>query len=212
MLPESSFRRRHTFAVFLSIAEKRFLTSSPVRRFFFTRRMSPKKFFLYKTSSDQFAFFLRIAKKSGNKSPTEAESRHLVPLPLPERVPRLQVKGQGSKYRVLGPILCAIENEKRRFSIWISRSEKKSYLMRSDFGDFRAAFFDLAFSIATSYINGGDFRSEKWRSNNTARLDTKACARSTNKNQEKTPEIRNTHTPEHKRLDHKKSTQEHSKA
>ena len=71
---------------------------------------------------------------------------------------------------------------------------KKSYLMRSNFGDFRAAFFDLAFSIATSYRNGGDFRSEKWRSNNTARLDTKACARPTNKNQEKTSEIRNTHT------------------
>ena len=33
--------------------------------------------------------------------------------------------------------------------------------MRSDFDDFRAAFFDLAFSIATSYRNGGDFRSEK---------------------------------------------------
>ena len=72
--------------------------------------------------------------------------------------------------------------------------KRKSYLMRSDFGDFRAAFFDLAFSIATSYRNGGDFRSEKWRSNNTARLDTKACARPTNKNQEKTSEIRNTHT------------------
>ena len=54
-----------------------------------------------------------------------------------------------------------IENEKRHFSIWIFRSEEKSYLMRSDFGDFRAAFFDLAFSIATSYRNGGDFRSEK---------------------------------------------------
>ena len=33
--------------------------------------------------------------------------------------------------------------------------------MRSDFGDFRAAFFDLALSIATSYRNGGGFRSEK---------------------------------------------------
>ena len=76
-----------------------------------------------------------------------------------------------------------IENEKRRFSIWIFRSEKKSYLMRSDFGDFRAVFFDLAFSIATSYRNGGDFRSEKWRSKNIARLDTKACARPTHKNQ-----------------------------
>ena len=84
--------------------------------------------------------------------------------------------------------------------------------MRSDFGDFRAAFFDLVFSIATSYRNGGDFRSEKWRSKNTAQLDTKACARPTNKNQEKTSEIRNTHTPEHKGSDHKKNTQEHSKA
>ena len=35
--------------------------------------------------------------------------------------------------------------------------QKKKFLMRSDFGDFRAAFFDLAFSIATSYRNGGDF-------------------------------------------------------
>ena len=61
--------------------------------------------------------------------------------------------------------------------------KRKSYLMRSDFGDFRAAFFDLAFSIATSYRNGGDFRSEKWRSKNTARLDTKACVRPTHKNQ-----------------------------
>ena len=84
--------------------------------------------------------------------------------------------------------------------------------MRSDFGDFRAAVFDLAFSIATSYRNGDDFRSEKWRSKNTARLETKACARPTNKNQEKASEIRNTHTPEHKGSDHKKSTQEHSKA
>ena len=33
--------------------------------------------------------------------------------------------------------------------------------MRSDFDDFRAEFFDLAFSIATSYRNGGDFRPEK---------------------------------------------------
>ena len=71
---------------------------------------------------------------------------------------------------------------------------KKSYLMQSDFGDFRVAFFDLAFSIATSYRNGGDFRSEKWRSKNTARLDTMACARPINKNQEKISEIRNTHT------------------
>ena len=37
---------------------------------------------------------------------------------------------------------------------------KKNYFMRSDFGDFRAAFFDLAFSIATSYRNGSDFRSD----------------------------------------------------
>ena len=33
--------------------------------------------------------------------------------------------------------------------------------MRSDFDDFRVAFFDLAFSIATSYRSEGDFRSEK---------------------------------------------------
>ena len=33
--------------------------------------------------------------------------------------------------------------------------------MRSDFDDFRAVFFDLAFSFATSYRNGDDFRSEK---------------------------------------------------
>ena len=87
-----------------------------------------------------------------------------------------------SKARSYARSKTQIENEKRRFSIWIFRSKKKNCLMRSDFGDFRAAFFDLAFSIATSYRNGGDFRSEKWRSNNTARLDTKACARPTNKN------------------------------
>ena len=52
-----------------------------------------------------------------------------------------------------------IENEKRHFSMWSFLSEEKSYLMRSDFGDFRATFFDLAFSIATSYRNEGDFRS-----------------------------------------------------
>ena len=33
--------------------------------------------------------------------------------------------------------------------------------MRSDFDDFRVAFFDQAFSIAASYRNGGDFRSDK---------------------------------------------------
>ena len=57
---------------------------------------------------------------------------------------------------VSGPILCEIENEKRHFSIWIFRSEEKKHLLRSDFGDFRAAVFDLAFPIATSFRNGGD--------------------------------------------------------
>ena len=33
--------------------------------------------------------------------------------------------------------------------------------MRSDFDDFRAVFFDLGSSIATSYRNRGDFQSEK---------------------------------------------------
>ena len=42
----------------------------------------------------------------------------------------------------------------------IFQSEEKYYFMRSDFDDFRAAFFDLAFSIATAYRNGGDFRSD----------------------------------------------------
>ena len=41
--------------------------------------------------------------------------------------------------------------------------KKKRYLTRSDFGDFRAAFFDLAFSIAISYRNGGGFYF-KWAS------------------------------------------------
>ena len=40
-------------------------------------------------------------------------------------------------------------------------TEEKGYLMRPDIDDFRAAFFNPAFSIATSYRNGGDFRSEK---------------------------------------------------
>ena len=53
-----------------------------------------------------------------------------------------------------------IENGKRHLSIWIFRSEEKSYLMGSDFDDFRTAFFDLAFSITTPYRNGGHFRSE----------------------------------------------------
>ena len=47
--------------------------------------------------------------------------------------------------------------------------------MRSDFDDFRATFFDLAFSIATSYINGCDFRSETMAIEQTARQDIKAC-------------------------------------
>ena len=54
-----------------------------------------------------------------------------------------------------------IENGKRHFSIWIFLSEEKIYLMLSDFDDFRATFFDLAFSITTSYRNGGELRSEK---------------------------------------------------
>ena len=68
---------------------------------------------------------------------------------------------------MLGPVLCEIEtvDRKRKMAFFgldlVYRSEEKSYLLRSDLDDFRAAFFDLAFSIATSYRNGGDFRSEK---------------------------------------------------
>ena len=61
--------------------------------------------------------------------------------------------------------------------------------MRPDFGDFRAAFFDLAFSFTPSHGNGADFRSRKWWSKNTARLDTKACARPTHKNQYKSDTV-----------------------
>ena len=61
--------------------------------------------------------------------------------------------------------------------------------MRSDFDNFRAVFFDPAFSIATSHRNGVDFQSEKrekGRSKNTARQDTKACAWRTRKIRENT--------------------------
>ena len=57
--PKSDFWRRHRFA-----------------DFFFIRRMSPKKFFLHKTSSP--FFFVWIAEKSGNKSPTEAEPSTII--------------------------------------------------------------------------------------------------------------------------------------
>ena len=40
------------------------------------------------------------------------------------------------------------------------RSKTESGICRSDFDDFRAAFFHQAFPIATSYIDWGDFRSE----------------------------------------------------
>ena len=105
-----------------------------------------------------------------------------------------------------------IENEKQHFSIWIFRSEEKSYLMRSDFDDFRAAFFDLAFSIATSHRNGGDFRSEKLAIKKycATRYQGASIAHS----QKPTENTRDatTHTPEeeHKGSDHE-STQEHPK-
>ena len=41
------------------------------------------------------------------------------------------------------------------------RTRKTAFFdLDSDFDEFRAAFFDLAFSITTSYRNGGNFRSE----------------------------------------------------
>ena len=47
---------------FLSIAEKRFLTSSPNRRFFFIRRMSPKKFFCTKSVLTSSPFYCESPK------------------------------------------------------------------------------------------------------------------------------------------------------
>ena len=50
--------------------------------------------------------------------------------------------------------------------------------MRSDFDDFRAAFFDLAFSIATLYRRWGSFSIRDYYGDGKkiARQDTKACA------------------------------------
>ena len=58
LISEAPYFRRF----FLSIAEKRFLTSSPVRRFFFYSPNVAEKVFLHKTSSDQFAFFCESPK------------------------------------------------------------------------------------------------------------------------------------------------------
>ena len=83
--------------------------------------------------------------------------------------------------------------------------------MRSDFDDFRAAFFDLAFSIATSYRNGGDFRLEKKAIENycTTRYQG-VCMADSQKPRQYTRDTA-TYAPEHTDSDHK-GTQEHSKA
>ena len=90
-------------------------------------------------------------------------------------------------------------------------SEEKSYFMRSDFDDFRAAFFDLPFSIATSYRNGGDFRSEKMMIENyCATRYQGVCMAHSQKPRENTRDTA-TYTPEDAGSDHE-GTQEHSKA
>ena len=101
------------------------------------------------------------------------------------------------------------ENVIFHFSIWTFRAEEKNYLMRSDFDDFREVFFVLAFSIATLYRNGGDFRSEKMAIEKCcATKDTKACAWLTHKNKRKHQRYGNTHTRA-QRLISQKYTKEH---
>ena len=83
--------------------------------------------------------------------------------------------------------------------------------MRSDFDDFRAAFFDLVPSIATSYRNGGDFQSEKMAIEKyCATRYQGVCMTHSQKPRENTRDTA-THTPEHTGSDHK-STHELSKA
>ena len=75
--------------------------------------------------------------------------------------------------------------------------------MRLDFDDFRAAFFDLAFSIATSYRNGGDFRSDKMAIEKyCATRYQGVCMTHSQKPREKTRDTA-TLTPQHKGSDHK---------
>ena len=83
--------------------------------------------------------------------------------------------------------------------------------MRSYFDNFQAPFFDLAFSIATSYSNEGDFLSEKMTIEKyCATRYQSVCMTHSQKPRENTRDAA-THTPEPTDLDHK-GAQEHSKA
>ena len=76
MLPESSFRRRHTFAVFFVNRRKAIfdvVIGSPT--FFLFAECRRKSFFCTKPVLP-VRLFLWITEKSGNKSPTEAEPSH----------------------------------------------------------------------------------------------------------------------------------------
>ena len=76
-------------------------------------------------------------------------------------------------------------------------------LMRSNFDDFRAAFFDLAFSIATLCRNGSHFRSENMAiERNSATRYQGVCIAHSPKPRENTTDAA-THTPEHTSSDHK---------
>ena len=88
---------------------------------------------------------------------------------------------------------------------------QKKKAMRSDFDDFRAVSFDLAYSIATSYRNGSGFRSEKMAIEKyCATRYQGVCMAHSQKPRENTRDTA-THTPEHEGSDHK-NTQEHWKA
>ena len=92
------------------------------------------------------------------------------------------------------------------FSIWMFRSEEKKLSYAMGFRGFRAAFFDLAFSIATSYRNGGDFRSEKIAIEKyCATRYQGVCMAHSQKPRENTRDTA-IHTPEHEGSD-PKSTQ-----
>ena len=75
--------------------------------------------------------------------------------------------------------------------------------MRSDFDDFRAAFLDPAFSIATSNRKGGDFRSENMAIKKyCATRYQGVCMTHSQKPRENTRDTA-THTSEHTGSDHK---------
>ena len=83
--------------------------------------------------------------------------------------------------------------------------------MRSDFDDFRAAFFDQAFLIATPYRNGGDFRSEKMAIEKYCRTIYQGVFMAHSQKPRENTRDTATRSAEHAGSDHK-GTQEHSKA